>query len=503
MPLTAPRVLWSSVLVAAVLALASAACDDGLDPSSSPIESQGGPQPLAASAAATEWSVYLRTEISGQYLSAQSAGGSSVSAAGAAPREWENFHLVDANGGDLVDGDWIYLRAHDNVSYLQALNGGGAGVDVRGTSQNDWTTFQVEKVGGGTVQIGDTIALKTRVNVRYVTARDGGGSTVGATAPANRTWEHFKLEGQGGTNPPPPPPPPSGKRVIGYLPNWYGSYSSWATKIDFSRLTQVNLAFALGDGNGNLQLAPGNEIDAFVSAAHARGVKVFPSLCGGGGDSHIAPFYEPSKVDGFVDKIISFTVAHHMDGIDVDVEAPNRMGANYNNFIAKLEAKAAPRGLLVTAAVAQWMQGGMSDATLRSFDFITVMSYDATGTWTGPGAHSSYQQAVSDLNYYMGKGVARDKIVLGVPFYGYCWGSCPGGSSVYVLYKDIVARFPGSWNVDWIDTGSARWSYNGVATMKSKTVLANSYGGIMIWELGGDLAASDGHSLLRAVDDAN
>ena len=101
----------------------------------------------------------------------------------------------------------------------------------------------------------------------------------------------------------------------------------------------------------------------------------------------------------------------------------------------------------------------------------------STGTWTGAGAHSSYSQAVNDLNYYTGKGVARDRIVLGVPFYGYCWGNCPGGSSVYVLFKDIVARYPDAWNQDWIDSGGAKWSYNGVATMKAKTQLASGYGG--------------------------
>jgi GH18 family chitinase len=500
MSLSAPRILRSTVSFAALLALTGVGCEVGPDPSAPSTE----PQPLVASAAATEWSVYLRTEVTGQYLSAKNAGGGAVSAAGAAAREWENFHLVDANGGDLSDGDWVYLRAYDGTHYLQAVNGGNGTVDVMGTSQNDWTIFQIEKQGGGTVQIGDTVAFKTRVVVKYVTAKDGGGGTVAATAPQNRAWEHFVLEGTGGTNPPPPPPPPpSGKRVIGYLPNWYGSYASWINKVDFARLTQVNLAFALGDANGNLQLAPGSDIDAFVSAAHSHGVKVFPSLCGGGGDSHIAPFYTPGNVDSFVDKIISFTVAHHMDGVDVDVEAPDRMGANYNNFIAKLLTKAHARGLLVTAAVAQWMQHGMSDATLRSFDFITVMSYDATGTWTGAGAHSSYSQAVNDLNYYTGKGLPRDKIVLGVPFYGYCWGNCPGGSSVYVLFKDIVARYPDAWNQDWIDSGGAKWSYNGVATMKAKTQLANGYGGIMIWELGGDLPKTSSHSLLTAVDDAN
>jgi chitinase len=238
-----------------------------------------------------------------------------------------------------------------------------------------------------------------------------------------------------------------------------------------------------------------------VNAAHARGVKVFPSLCGGGGDGRIAPYYEPNRVDQFVDNIINFVVSHNMDGIDVDVEAPNRMGAKYDTFIAKLIAKARPLGLPVTAAVAQWMQSGMSDNTLRSFDFITIMSYDNTGTWTGAGEHSSYAQAQQALAFYASKGVARDRMVLGVPFYGYCWGNCGGGqTSTYILYKDLIAAFPNAWNADWISANGAQYSYNGLATMRAKTDLGEQYGGIMIWELAGDLPTSNGNSLLRAID---
>ena len=154
----------------------------------------------------------------------------------------------------------------------------------------------------------------------------------------------------------------------------------------------------------------------------------------------------------------------------------------------------------VTAAVGQWMQDGMSDTTLRSFDFVNIMSYDATGTWTDAGEHSSYQQALDDLEFYVGKGVAKDKLVLGAPMYGYCWGSCGNGQSkLYVLYKDILAKFPDAANADWIDSNGTKYSYNGTATMAKKTTLAAQYGGLMLWELGGDVSTTNANSLLLAI----
>jgi chitinase len=444
------------------------------------------------------YDVHLRTESSGQYLSAQNAGGGDVNAAAPVPREWEQFRLIDVNGGALDDGDQVYFLAFDGASYLRAENGGGGAVDARGTSMGDFESFQIVRATGtGPIYRGDHVGLRTRIGQQFVSAAQGGGGAVTATATERGAWEHFVIDGV-----PPDPTDPVGMRVIGYLPSWYGSYADWAGRVDFSRLTHVNLAFALGDDDGNLQLAPGNEIDAFVTAAHAAGVEVFPSLCGGGGDGRIAPHYAPDRVDDFVDKILAFVAEHDFDGIDVDVEAPQRMGENYDVFIAKLKEKAAPLGLPVTAAVAQWMQDGMSNDTLRSFDWITIMSYDNAGTWTGPGEHASYAQAQEAIDFYIGRGVAPENLVLGVPFYGYCWGNCGNGSSVYVLYKDILDRHPDAWTTDWIQADGATYSYNGVATMQAKTDLAGQYGGIMIWELGGDLETSDSHSLLLSIDDA-
>jgi GH18 family chitinase len=291
-------------------------------------------------------------------------------------------------------------------------------------------------------------------------------------------------------------------RVIGYLPNWYGSYADLAKRVDFARMTHVYLAFALANDRGELELAPGAEIDAFVAAAHAAGAKVFPSLCGGGGDGRIVPHYQPDRVDAFVSHIVDFVVQHDLDGIDVDVEAPDRMGASYDTFIARLHVAAEPLGLPVTAAVAPWMQHGMSDDTLRSFDFITVMSYDNAGTWTAPGEHSTYDQAVAAIDFYLERGVAPEKLVLGVPFYGYCWGSCGGPERTSVRYADILERFPDAWTVDRIDDDGATITFNGVPTIQAKTQLARGYGGVMIWELGGDVDSSDRRSLLVAIHGA-
>ncbi|HEV8244542.1 MAG TPA: glycosyl hydrolase family 18 protein [Polyangiaceae bacterium] len=287
------------------------------------------------------------------------------------------------------------------------------------------------------------------------------------------------------------------KRIIGYLPDWNGSYADWADVLDFSALTHLNLAFG-NPGSGNNVIAidgTDSEIAALIGAAHAKGVKVLISLGGGSGSSGFADHYSPANVDALVAGIADFVSAHGLDGADVDVEAPGNMGQNYGTFVQKLEAALKPQSKLLTAAVARWIQDAMPDDALARFDFVNVMSYDECGSWTEPCEHSSYDQAVSDLDYYsVEKQLAPDKIVLGVPFYGYCWGSC---ESDYVLYKDILLTHADAWQGDWIDQGGAQWSYNGEATMAKKADLARDYGGVMIWELSGD--ASGQRSLLAIL----
>src|SRR3546814_2821448 len=82
------------------------------------------------------------------------------------------------------------------------------------------------------------------------------------------------------------------------------------------------------------------------------------------------------------------------------------------------------RGKLLTCATASY-EGGMIPVTsIPYFDLVNVMSYDAIGpSWGEAGAeHSSYAMAARDLDLWLARGVARERLVLGVPFYGYGFG---------------------------------------------------------------------------------
>src|SRR6202000_546830 len=116
-------------------------------------------------------------------------------------------------------------------------------------------------------------------------------------------------------------------RVVAYLPNYSGSYASWAKSIDFTKMTHLNLAFASATtSNGWDMGASDSDVAALVKAAHAKGVKVIASLGGGGGDQTvIAQYKTASNGPSMVANLDTFVTAHDFDGVDVDIEDPGNL----------------------------------------------------------------------------------------------------------------------------------------------------------------------------------
>ena len=287
---------------------------------------------------------------------------------------------------------------------------------------------------------------------------------------------------------------PAQFRVIGYVQPWGEAPDT--NKIAFDKLTHLNIAFVNPDSLGNLVLPPG--FDTLISKAHFFKVKVLASIGGGSHNIYYARLLMDANRAALVEKLVQLSVDYNLDGIDVDLEG-EAIDNNYDELIADLSAGLKPLGKLLTAAFATWNANNISNAALKKFDFINIMSYVQTGPWRPkePGPHSTYIKAEEDLNYWTGiRGFSRKKINLGIPFYGYCFGTKYGES---MSYEQIVENFPGSTQQDVVvpETGGIIY-YNGMPTIKSKTILAQKKaGGVMIWQLLQDSQGSN--SLLNVV----
>lgn len=286
--------------------------------------------------------------------------------------------------------------------------------------------------------------------------------------------------------------------VVGYLPT-YNNYPNNIYNVDLDIVTHIDIAFSNPDWNGNIYVPNGTA--TVVNQCHANDVKVLLSICGAAcdGNTYGNILGNAGNTDNFVANLVQLCIDNNLDGIDVDIEG-NVLNGNdvnateYESFILKLRDALHAQGKMITAALGGWFMNQVTNTAAQAFDFIGMMSYDAHGTWTGPGQHSSYDLAVNDFNNWRAKGVEASKLVVGVPFYGYGWGAATRSWT----FNEIVNAFPGSENLDYVNSGGNEIYYNGIPTIKQKTNFGmNEAGGVMIWELTQD--ASGNNSLLQAI----
>ncbi len=284
-------------------------------------------------------------------------------------------------------------------------------------------------------------------------------------------------------------PDPLTARVVGYFPTWSGS----PDQLQYSGLTHVMYAFLLPTASGGLTAIPASgdaRLADLVRRAHGSGVKVLVSV-GGWNDGDDSAFRDlAAGADtraAFTQNLVTFVDAYGLDGVDIDWEFPDpgAESANFTTLMQALSDALHARGKLLTAAVLAWgaTAAGVRSDVFPTMDFLSIMAYDL-GT-----PHSSYSAAVTALDYWSsGRGLAREKLVLGVPFYG------RNAAGAARTYRQLVQADPAASGKD----ESAGFYYNGTATIRRKTDLALDRGsGVMIWELSQD--ADGGSSLLTAI----
>jgi chitinase len=248
------------------------------------------------------------------------------------------------------------------------------------------------------------------------------------------------------------------------------------------------------------------------------------------------PEHRKAFIDSCIDIFVKGNLApgihvpHLFDGIDVDWEYPRSEDAT--NFLALLtelrqSMNAARPNLMLTIAVGpspRMYEGTDMAAVAHTVDQVGLMTYDFNGPWndhTGfvaqlsNGSSARGGSVARSVTSYIAAGVAAEKLLVGVPFYGYGWHLVPDiangvdqegepirGDHSYreieaiaaksKLYRDPVAQTP------WLFDGDAFWTFDDPLSVAAKAAYAQSQhlGGLMFWELSQDTAEAH---LLRAA----
>ncbi len=284
-------------------------------------------------------------------------------------------------------------------------------------------------------------------------------------------------------------------KVVGYFPSYRFDLHRL---VDYCMVTHLNICFANPDSEGNLHI---NNFTEVINSAKLNNPDIVICISLGGGDlsDNIKQNWsnlidEPANRPAFIKKIVSFVESKNLDGVDFDLEW-SAVTSGYSNFVIALNDSLKAHNKLFTAALpATYRYPQITDDALEVFDFINLMAYDATGPWSPnkPGQHSSYDFAKQSIIFWKSQGLPKEKLVLGVPFYGYNFDD--KNNIFSFTYATMVNTNIANADIDQV--GKAY--YNGRPTIENKVELASKEtSGIMIWELGQD--RFDDYSLLTAI----
>jgi hypothetical protein len=326
-------------------------------------------------------------------------------------------------------------------------SGATSGAPAIGASGNgSGAASGTSALGGSGVTVGESgaPAVSGTPAATGTAAADDSGVATGPSGPGNEAGAAADASpGEGGVS----APGEAGvvtpdTKVVMYLPNWSGSYSSWATKIDFNKMTHLLLAFGTVDSGTNdwSMGAPDADVQALAAAAHSKNVKVLVSIGGADDDIGIITRYQTqSNISPLVANLDALVGRLDLDGVDVDLERGGDMKStsNYPAFVGALISTFRPEGKIVSSALAQYIvqDAGANAAlftVLNSFDFINLMIYS-----------TNMNDYTNEVNWWV-KTVGAPKANL-------------------------------TWGIEFT-------SQLTVATVQQITMASKAYGGVMVWE---------------------
>lgn len=177
-------------------------------------------------------------------------------------------------------------------------------------------------------------------------------------------------------------------------------------------------------------------------------------------------FASPAARSRAASTLAAIVIGENFDGIHIDIEhIEGRDGPALEAFVADLGARLHAAGKLVTIALPARTAGqswhpAFDYARLGAqVDLAVVMAYDhgyAAG-WPAPVAPLAW---VRDVAAYTASQIPREKVLLGIPWYGYDWNVSTRRLASYVSFFDGAFR-------------SGRHTYDEVAHAASVYYVAN------------------------------
>ena len=350
----------------------------------------------------------------------------------------------------------------------------------------------------------------------------------------------------------------AGGEVVGYYAGWAAYQGYTPDQLPAEHLTQINYAFARIDPD-TLTIALENPAHDKKNLAALRKLrqqnghlKLLISVGGWSDSQHFSDAAATAaRREAFAASCVDFVVAQGLDGVDLDWEYPVSGGApgtihrpadkqNFTKLLQELRTQLDCQGrrdgkdysLTIAGAAGSWYLNQIEAVKVADIvDHIFLMGYDLHGPWdtsadfnaplyTPSGASPQGKSSIADsVQAYLDKGIPVEKLVLGMPLYGYAYqGVSSQNNGLYSTYTSAKSVSYRTLKKNYLSNAAYRQyrhqeaqvpylygsrtfiSYDDAESLAAKAALARSrdLGGIGFWELSQD----DGGELTAAASSA-
>lgn len=301
--------------------------------------------------------------------------------------------------------------------------------------------------------------------------------------------------------------PSDTSNIVGYISDWSLERVS-LSNIKLKQLTHLIYTDIQVTSAADPTLKTSNGwdyLDQCVKAGHTNGVKVLASLYGPPGGELDAVVNSDILRPALINNILAMVREYDLDGIDIDWESDEPQ-SDMDRMIIDLHGILHPMNKIIAVAASAY-HFDMSLTVSSLVDLIDVMTYDMSNNVHSYPYHSLYDDSVAAMQMWVNGGYAKDKLLMGVPFYG------KDNRETVARYVDIVNDLnPDSgqneaninsiqvWDgiVNPVRGGVVWWNGIDLAKQKAAWVKSENLGGIMCFEVGDD-KLNDDRSLLQNI----
>ncbi|XP_060171867.1 uncharacterized protein LOC132603027 isoform X2 [Lycium barbarum] len=325
---------------------------------------------------------------------------------------------------------------------------------------------------------------------------------------------------------------------------WVSDRGLALNNINATLFTHLFCAFAdLDSQSDQLTISPENQDSfmQFTSTVQQKNPSAKTLLSIGGGSANKTAYgvmaRTPNSRKSFIDSSIRLARQKGFHGLDLSWEYPEsatdmtNLGTLLNEWRTAINTEARnsnSASLLFTATVSSSPQVNSLtypiESVTKNLDWINLMAYDFYGPNWSPSQTNSHAQLFDAVNegksgkdgidQWIKEGVPAQKLVLGIPFYGYAWrlvnssihglrapahgnssvGSNDGGSMTYSQIKDYIvqSRATTVYNAtivgDYCYSGNTWISYDDTHSVRKKVSYIKSRGlrGYFAWQIAAD-----------------